>query len=301
MGAMARFEQFGIATQAVNGGDVLLRCTIAFTNERLTPKPILTVSALSGTPIREVTRINPAQVERELITLSIGLRDYQVRTLASSVDIPEEHWDSFIELAHKLYQCHLASDALHSELNPLVLYQNGTWIAQGGSIEIDPNAAFRQSEPLFDPPVLTGMCYIPLSGNVSCVANGAGLTMHTLDMIVRAGGTPANFLDLGGGSLIEKISRAYEFINAQNNIPVVFVNLFCGVTWCVDIVRELIPLMRANPLRSVMVLRLAGFDAEEANEMLKQANIPNLHITDEHIAEAAAQAVTLAQPESERL
>jgi succinyl-CoA synthetase beta subunit len=293
-GALVQFARFGIATQAVEIGGEILRCSLAISLDRAAARSVVTASRESGVPLRDLQRINPRSVHHQPTTLSIGLRAYQVRTLASAIELSEEFWGSFIELAGKLYICHITSDALHSEINPLVLYENNLWVAQGGSLKIDPNAHFRQTDIPMESSTLPDMNYVPLDGVIGCIVNGGGLALATLGMIRRQGGLPANFLDIGGGSIIENLAHAYEYLNADEKIRVILVNLFCGVTWCMDVARDFLVTLADHPPRVPLVIRLGGFDGADSHQLMSQVPIQNLHVA-MTLQDAVFEAVKLAR------
>jgi len=287
--------------------DSIHQCALAITNVRGSAAPVIAAAAINPQPllgvggVRHLLRENPRAVYTETITLSIGLRDYQARHLASALDIPEEHWTGFIRVAQQLYESHLSSDALYSEINPLVLTNTGIFTAHSGVIQIDPHARFRQplltfADPPSDVPKPPTMTHVPLhpGGALACIVNSAGLGMATLDMVAHHGGTTAHFVDVGSGLLTEKIPYAYRLVAAQSGVKSVLMNYFCGVTWCTDVAHVLVTTLKAAPPHFAVVVRIVGFDEDDGRAMLADAQIPQVYI-ERNLSNAVRQATELAR------
>ncbi|MDX2162589.1 MAG: hypothetical protein SF162_14795 [bacterium] len=233
-------------------------------------------------------------VHQEQIRLSSGFHDYQCRALANALSLPPAHWNEFIAIVHKAFACHLANDALSITLEPLVLTPAHLWVVEGGSVRIDTNARFRQpyGAPKMPSAVLGGVSFVPLSGCITCIVNGAGLGMLTLDSIARLGGTTAALIDMGSDGLLEKLSPALEHAASIPSTHAILINLFAGFTHCTDIAASILAWRRERPLPCPVIVRLAGFDAEEALDLIMLAALDGLFSVAES-DQAAALAVQL--------
>ncbi|RPJ00949.1 MAG: ADP-forming succinate--CoA ligase subunit beta, partial [Chloroflexi bacterium] len=189
---------------------------LGVTNDRAARKPLIMASAEGGMDIEEVNRVSPDKIIREHIDPFLGLRDYQIRNLAYGIDLPRDLWKQFMNFARNLYRCYIESDATLAEINPLIIDGTGNLLAVDGKVSIDDNALYRHpdladmrdtsAEPAAETQArAAGLSYIKLDGEIGCMVNGAGLAMTTMDMTKLFGGSPANFLDIGGGAKAETV------------------------------------------------------------------------------------------------
>jgi len=203
-------------------------------------------------------------------------------------------------LFQKLYQIFLDTDASLVEINPLVLTDEGNLLALDGKMNFDDNALFRQKEinALLEPTEdeikeldakEKGLTYIRLDGSIGCMVNGAGLAMATMDMIKYYGGSPANFLDIGGSSNPQKVIDAMHLILSDKNVKVVMINIFGGITRCDDVARGLVAALDKIKVTVPIVVRLSGTNSKEGLEILKSANLPVV----ETMTQAAQMAISL--------
>jgi succinyl-CoA synthetase beta subunit len=275
---------------------------ISITNDRTAKCPVMMVSSAGGVDIEEIAQQSPEKIIRVYIDPLLGLRDYQARDMASSLDLPRHLWRPFSEVAHGLWKAYKESDADLAEINPLVITSEQRLMALDGKMILDANALYRHTD-LADMRDLDaenpaeieahkyGLSYIKLDGQIGCMVNGAGLAMATMDIIKLYGGEPANFLDVGGGASAEKVSAAFRIILSDQNVKSVLINIFGGITRCDEVARGILAALNEVKVQVPMVVRLVGTNAEEGLHILKAANM----VTAETLVEAAEKSVALAQ------
>jgi len=274
---------------------------LGITNDRAARKPVMMASSAGGVEIEEVARQTPEKIVKVHIDPLLGLRDYQARDIAAGIDLPREHWRQFGQIARGLWQAYVDCDATLAEINPLVITAENNLLAVDGKMLIDDNALFRQQAlaEMRDLDVEApseiearryGLSFIKLDGNIGCMVNGAGLAMTTMDIIKLFGGSPANFLDIGGGASSEKVAAALRIILSDPNVKVVLFNVFGGITRGDEVARGILAALNEVKTNVPMVIRLVGTHAEEGRQILADANM----ITAETLADAAKKAVAVA-------
>ncbi len=275
---------------------------LGITNDRAARKPVIMASAAGGVDIEEVARQTPEKIIKVHIDPLLGLRDYQARDLAARIDLPREHWRSFNQTAHGLWEAYKASDANLAEINPLVVTTDMRLLALDGKMVLDDNAMFRHPElaEMRDRDIEEeaetearkyGLSYIQLDGEIGCMVNGAGLAMATMDIIKLFGGEPANFLDIGGGASAEKVAAALRIILQDPNVKVVLFNIFGGITRGDEVARGILTALEEVKSDVPMITRLVGTNAEEGRQILAEADM----ITAETLVSAAQKAVAATQ------
>ncbi len=262
---------------------------------------VLMASAEGGVEIEEVAVTNPSAIMRVSVDPLAGLPDWEARQLGFELGLTSSQVRQFVGVAQGLIEAFLAVDASLAEVNPLVVDEAGNLQAIDAKLNIDDNALARQAEiaQLRDPHEeseaerrarAAGLSYIKLDGTIGCMVNGAGLAMATMDVIKHYGGEPANFLDVGGGAGVEKITTAFEIILEDPNVRAVLVNIFAGITLADDVAAGVIA-ARARLTRDIpLVVRVAGTREAEALELLEQAGIGAQRSMDTaaaHVVEAA--------------
>ncbi len=278
---------------------------LGVTNDRAARKPLIMASAEGGVDIEEVNRQTPEKIVREHVDPFLGLRDYQIRNLAYGIELPRELWKQFGKIARGLYECYIESDATLAEINPLIIDGSGNLLAVDGKMSIDDNALFRHAnlaemrDTSAEPEEETdaraaGLSYIKLDGEIGCMVNGAGLAMTTMDMTKLFGGSPANFLDIGGGAKAETVAAALRIILADPNVKAVLFNIFGGITRGDEVAKGILAALNEVQVDLPLVVRLVGTNEQEGRRLLDAANIPNM-ITAGTLAEAAQKAVEAAQ------
>ena len=274
----------------------------SITNDRAARKPVMIASAAGGMEIEEVAAKTPEKILKLHIDPLLGLRDYQARDLAASIDLPRDYWKDFGKIAMGLWRVYTETDASLAEINPLVITKDKRMIALDGKMIIDDNAMFRHADlaemrdldeevPAETEARKYGLTYIKLDGNIGCMVNGAGLAMTTMDIVKLFGGDPANFLDIGGGAGADKVAAAMRIILSDPNVKAVLFNIFGGITRCDEVARGILSAMKEVKPKVPMVVRLVGTNAEEGRKLLADAKM----ITAETLADAAKKAVAAAK------
>ncbi|MCB9135667.1 MAG: ADP-forming succinate--CoA ligase subunit beta [Anaerolineales bacterium] len=284
--------------------DIKTEIYLGITNDRAARKPVLMASAAGGVEIEEVARVTPEKIIRMHIDPLMGLRDYQARDVAIGMDLPREQWNQFIAISRKLWEVYRDNDATLAEINPLVITGEGKLVAVDGKMSIDDNALSVGRHPnleaMRDLDVEEAseieakkydLSYIKLDGNIGCMVNGAGLAMTTMDVIKLFGGSPANFLDIGGGAGPDKVAAAFRIILKEPNIKAILINIFGGITRCDDVAMGILAAMKEVGVHVPMVVRLVGTNAKEGRELLANANMG----TAETLTDAAQKVVAAAQ------
>ncbi len=275
---------------------------LGITNDRAARKPVMMASSAGGVDIEEVAATMPEKIIKVHIDPLLGLRDYQARDIAASIDLPRDYWRNFGLIASGLWQAYSANDATLAEINPLVITKDKRLLALDGKMLIDDNALFRhpnlaemrdidEEAPSETEARKYGLSFIKLDGNIGCMVNGAGLAMTSMDVIKLFGGSPANFLDIGGGAGADKVAAALRIILDDKNVKAVLYNIFGGITRCDEVAKGILAAMEEVKPKVPMVIRLVGTNAEEGRALLANAHM----ITAETLAEAAQKAVTAAQ------
>ena len=282
--------------------DIQTEIYLGVTVDRAARRTVMMASSAGGVDIEEVAATTPEKIARVHIHPFLGLRDYQARDLASSIGLPHETWKQFIQIARGLYECYLASDASLAEINPLVITGSGELLAVDGKMVLDDNGLFRHHDlaemrdtdeeaPAETQARQAGLSYVKLDGEIGCMVNGAGLAMATMDMTKLFGGSPANFLDIGGGAQADKGAAALRIILSDPNVKTVLINIFGGITRCDEVARGILAALEEIQPEVPMVVRLVGTNEEEGRALLAEADM----ITASTLAEAARKAVETAK------
>jgi succinyl-CoA synthetase beta subunit len=259
-------------------------------------------SSAGGVDIEEVARLSPEKIIKTHIDPLLGLRDYQARDIAAGIDLPRELWKAFVYTASRLWEIYCQTDSTLVEINPLVITKSSKLLAVDGKMVIDDNALFRHQE-LEEKRDLDvdaasevearkyGLVYIKLDGEIGCLVNGAGLAMTTMDIIKYYGGSPANFLDIGGGAGEDKVAAAFRIILADSKVNTILINIFGGITRGDEVARGILAALEGIQTEISIVIRLVGTNAEEGLRILSDAKM----ITAETLAEAAQKAVQFSK------
>ncbi|NLE52181.1 MAG: ADP-forming succinate--CoA ligase subunit beta [Chloroflexi bacterium] len=278
---------------------------LGVTNDRAARKPLIMASAEGGMDIEEVNRVSPEKIIREHVDPFLGLRDYQIRNLAYGIDLPRDLWKQFMHIARALYRCYVESDATLAEINPLIIDGDGNLLAVDGKMSIDDSALYRHPnlaemrDTSAEPDAETearaaGLSYVKLDGEIGCMVNGAGLAMATMDMTQLFGGSPANFLDIGGGARADKVAAALRIIASDPNVKAILVNIFGGITRADEVARGILEALDEVKIELPLVVRLVGTNEEEAHTIMEEAALSNM-VSATSLADAAQKAVAAAQ------
>ena len=277
---------------------------LALTIDRLHASPMILASRRGGVDIEEVASTEPQAIVREPIDIVEGISDAACERVTAALGCAGPQASACAQLVRAMYALFLQSDASLIEINPLVETAAGRLLALDAKVTLDDNALFRhpelqrlrdesQEHPLELKASRIGISYVGLDGTIGCLVNGAGLAMATNDIIKLSGGTPANFLDVGGGANVEQVMNAFSIILSDPRVTAVFVNIFGGIMRCDWIAEGLLKATRQLEVKVPIVVRLQGTNVEEGRRLLAEAARLNLISVDE-LAEAARKVVELA-------
>jgi succinyl-CoA synthetase beta subunit len=252
--------------------------------DRETSRVTLMGSEEGGMDIEEVAANNPERLFYEEIDPVVGLTGFQARRMAFKMNIPAKLVNKAAKLMLGLYQAYIDKDAAIVEINPLVVTGDGQVVALDAKFNFDANALGRHQDIMEmrdydeeDPKEIEAskydLSYISLDGNIGCMVNGAGLAMATMDTINYYGGTPANFLDVGGGATAEKVTEAFKIILSDKNVKGIFVNIFGGIMKCDIIAEGVIQAAKEVSLSVPLVVRLEGTNVELGKKLLNESGL----------------------------
>ena len=272
--------------------------------DRAARRPVMMASAEGGVEIEEVARTNPEAIIKVHIDPFLGLREYQTRNLAIGMGLDAALWRDFHRIATGLADCFDACDASLAEINPLVITGEGALLAVDGKMLIDDNSLYRHPDlagmrdvgeetPAETEARQHGLSYVDLDGEIGCMVNGAGLAMTTMDITKLYGGSPANFLDIGGGAQSDKVAAALRIILTDPKVKAVLINIFGGITRCDEVAEGILAALQVVQTDVPMVARLVGTNAAEGRAMLADKEM----ITATTLVEAAQKAVAAARGE----
>jgi succinyl-CoA synthetase beta subunit len=251
--------------------------------DRSEEKPVIMASSEGGVEIEEVARRNPEAILRVHVDPS-GLVPFQARRLAFGLGLDTKLSGRFAQFVSALYEAFRSTDASLAEINPLVLTAEGEFYALDAKMNFDDNAIFRhpdiadmrdfeEEEPLEIRASRYGLNYIKLDGAVGCMVNGAGLAMATMDIIKLSGGSPANFLDVGGGASAEQVKNAFEILVADKNVRAVLINIFGGIMRCDVVAEGVVSAVKDVGVKIPVVVRLEGTNVEKGREILEASGL----------------------------
>ncbi|MGV3042744.1 ADP-forming succinate--CoA ligase subunit beta [Staphylococcus rostri] len=266
------------------GADIKKEYYIGFVIDRATDRVTLMASEEGGTEIEEVAATSPEKIFKETIDPVVGLAPYQARRIAFNINIPKESINKAVKFLMALYNVFMEKDCSIVEINPLVLTGDGDVLALDSKINFDDNALFRHKDiqelcdlDEEDPKEIEAskydLSYIALDGNIGCMVNGAGLAMATMDTINHFNGTPANFLDVGGGATKEKVTEAFKIILGDDNVKGIFVNIFGGIMRCDVIAEGIVAAVKEVDLTLPLVVRLEGTNVAQGKQILEESGL----------------------------
>jgi succinyl-CoA synthetase beta subunit len=277
---------------------------VAITQDRASQRDVLIVSTMGGMDIELVAEEHPEAIAKVFVDPWVGLTDFMARRALFEAGFDAEHVARASVLLQVLYKAYSESDSTLAEINPLVITSDGRLIAGDAKWLIDDNALIRHPEfgaladggggedPIEVEAHRRGIQYVRLEGGtVGIIGNGAGLVMTTMDEVKRAGGSPANFLDIGGGAKAESVRSSLEIVLSDPNVKSVLFNIFGGITRGDEVARGILDGLSTLEIKVPIVVRLAGTRAAEGAEILKSANLPSAPT----MQEAARMAVAFAK------
>lgn len=276
---------------------------LSFSIDRTLERVVLVASSAGGMEIEALAATDPDKILREICDPLLGLQAYQARATAFALGLRDASIAEFVTLTRTLYELFIQHDLNLLEINPLVQTEEGRLLALDCKMSVDDNALWRQKAlaALRDwsqddakeaAAHAASLNYIALSGNIGCMVNGAGLAMATMDLIAQHGGTPANFLDVGGAANADTVAKGFEIIVTDANVKAIFVNIFGGIMRCDIIASGIISAVERLDLKLPLIVRLAGTNAEIGLEMLAKSGLSIIAEAD--LASAAARAVEAA-------
>ena len=273
---------------------------LSFLVDRTTDRVTLMASAEGGMDIEEVAAKNPEKIFFEIVDPVVGLTAFQARKIGFKLGFAYPQVKQAVPLLMNLYRTFVEADCSLLEINPLVLTKEGTLLCLDAKINLDDNALFRhlrirdlrdydEEDPMEIEASQYDLSYIALDGNIGCMVNGAGLAMATMDIIKHYGGDPANFLDVGGGATIERVTEAFKIILSDKKVKGILVNIFGGIMKCDVIAKGVIEGAKQVGVTVPLVVRLEGTNVELGKKMLAESGL-NI-VSADGMADAAEKIV----------
>jgi len=285
------------------GLDIRKELYLGIVIDRQMGKPVFMASASGGMDIEEVAAKTPELILREYIEPGLGLQAFQARRLAFGIGLAPELVHDSVQFMVALYKAFEDTDSSLAEINPFLVTGGNQVYALDAKMNFDDNALYRhrdikelrdlnEEEPLEIEASKFGLNYIKLDGNVACMVNGAGLAMGTMDIIKIAGGSPANFLDVGGGASAEQVKNAFRILLSDKNVKAVLINIFGGIMRCDVVASGVVEAARAIGVKVPVVVRLEGTNVEQGQEILRNSGL-NFIVAD-GMKDAAEKVVAAA-------
>jgi succinyl-CoA synthetase beta subunit len=272
--------------------------------DRSTHRVAIMASSEGGVEIEEVAAKSPEKILMEYIDPAAGLVPFQARKLAFALGLDKSVIGKAVKFMSGLYNAFVSSDCAMLEINPLVLTKDGELLALDAKVSFDDNALFRhkdiegmrdldEEDPNEVEASRYNLNYVSLDGQIGCMVNGAGLAMATMDIIKLYGGSPANFLDVGGGATKEQVTAAFKILVSDPRVKAILVNIFGGIMRCDIIAEGIIEAAKEVGLKVPLVVRLQGTNVDEGRKMLSDSGLDI--ITAEKMDEAAEKVVAVAK------
>jgi len=310
LGMMLKTHQTGPEGQKVRrllieeGADIRKELYVGMVVDRGTQRVALMASSEGGMDIEEVAAKTPGKIHKVFIDPGTGLKDAEADDVAKRIGIPAGSVPQARAILKGLYKAFDETDASLAEINPLILTGDGKVVALDAKINFDDNALFRHPELQAlrdldeeDPAEVEAskydLNYIQLEGDIGCLVNGAGLAMSTMDIIKLYGGSPANFLDVGGGATTEKVTEAFKIMLRNPQLKAILVNIFGGIMKCDVIAAGVVAAAREVSLKVPLVVRLEGTNVDLGKRILAESGLPI--ISGNNMADAAQKVVAAAR------
>jgi succinyl-CoA synthetase beta subunit len=282
------------------GSDIEKEYYVGIAIDRKTQSPVMMASSEGGMDIEEVAAHHPEKILRAAFGANGALADSEAERLARGIGLPAANVADGVAFMKSLSKAFVDLDCALAEINPLILTKDGRVLALDAKINFDSNALYRHPDVVAlrdlaeeDPKEIEAskfdLSYIALDGDIGCMVNGAGLAMETMDVIKLAGGSPANFLDVGGGATKEKVKEAFKILLSDPNVKGVLVNIFGGIMKCDVIAEGVIGAVREVALKVPLVVRLEGTNVREGKALLEGSGLPIITASD--LNEAARKIV----------
>jgi len=269
------------------GSDIAKEYYLSFVIDRKTAQVVMMGSEAGGMEIEEVAEETPEKIFKEFIDPAMGLMPFQTRRMAYHMHFKPEVLGKVTKLMTCLYHAFIDKDCSLAEINPLVVTKQNDVVALDAKLNFDDSGLFRhpdiealrdesEEDPKERAAAKAALSYVNLGGDVACMVNGAGLAMATVDIIKFYGGEPANFLDVGGDSTVEKIAEAFRIMQSDDQVHGVFVNIFGGINKCDVIAAGIVEAAKVVGLRVPVVVRLDGTNVEKGRQILVDAQVPKV-------------------------
>ena len=282
------------------GADIKKELYVGMVVDRVTQRVALMASSEGGMDIEEVAAHTPEKIHKVFIDPVAGLSQKDAGEVALKIGVPESSKGQAISMLQGLYKCFHDTDASLAEINPLILTGDGKVVALDSKLNFDDNAMFRhpdivamrdldEEDPLEIEDSRYDLNYISLDGEIGCMVNGAGLAMATMDTIKLFGGSPANFLDVGGGATAEKVTAAFKIMLSNPKVKGILVNIFGGIMKCDTIATGVVVAAREVKLGVPLVVRMKGTNEELGKKLLAESGLPI--ISADSMAEAAQKVM----------
>jgi len=266
------------------GLDIKRELYLSVLVDRATGTPIVMASTAGGMEIEEVAKEHPEKILRQAIDPATGLQPFHARKLAFGLGLSPELVSAAVPFLQSLYRAFVESDASLVEINPLVATGDGRLVALDAKVTIDDNALYRHPEfkelrdldeesPLEVEASKFKLNYIKLDGTIGCMVNGAGLAMATMDIIKLSGGSPANFLDVGGGASEDQVKNAFRILLSDPNVRGVFVNIFGGILRCDVLASGVVNAAKELKFKVPVVVRMEGTNVQQGQEILRNSGL----------------------------
>jgi malate-CoA ligase subunit beta len=273
---------------------------LAFVLDRANESVTVVASAEGGMEIEQLAVEKPESIIKIAVEPAVGMQPFQAREIAFALGLNKAQINQAVTTFLGCYRAMRDLDANMVEINPLVVTKEGNILAVDAKMGFDDNALFRHSNiaELRDKSqedaremraADRGLSYVGLDGNIGCIINGAGLAMASMDMIMHAGGKPANFLDIGGGASAERTTKAFNLVLSDDNVECILVNIFAGINRCDWIADGVVQAVKSIDLKVPLVCRLSGTNVEEGRKILQDSGLPI--IMADTLQEAADKAV----------
>ncbi|MBU1214931.1 MAG: ADP-forming succinate--CoA ligase subunit beta [Gammaproteobacteria bacterium] len=286
------------------GAAIAKECYVGMVVDRASQRVALLASSEGGMEIEEVAKHSPGKIHTVRIDSAAGLDAKEAEAVVRAIGIPDVANAEAVKVLQGLYQAFVAKDAMLAEINPLILTADDRVVALDAKFNFDSNALYRHPEIVAmrdldeeDPAEIEAskfdLSYISLDGDIGCLVNGAGLAMATMDIIKLYGGSPANFLDVGGGATTEKVTEAFKLMLKNPHLKAILVNIFGGIMKCDVIAEGVVAAARQVSLNVPLVVRLEGTNVDLGKRILAESGLPIISGND--MADAAQKVVAAAR------
>ena len=284
--------------------DVKREFYLSITNDSENAGLVIVVSAAGGVEIEQTAKEHPELISKIPVSAVEGFKTYEGIRVAELLDLNPSQQSQLVSMLANLCRLYLEKDCSLVEINPLVETTDGNLLCLDAKINFDDNALFRHPEILEMRDTaeedtkeykasLSGLSYVSLDGDIGCLVNGAGLAMATMDIIKNFGGSPANFLDVGGSATTEKVKAAFEILLSDGNVKAIFVNIFGGIMKCDIIAEGLVQATREMGVSIPIVVRLEGTNVELGRKIIKSSGLSIIAASD--MADGARKAIAAAK------